>query len=60
MSEEDLLADDLELIMADKRYEVISRIVSKAVEKERTGYTVTDMLDRVFLNKWLGIPIFFF
>jgi len=60
LSEEDLLADDLELIMADKRYEVISRIVSKAVEKERTGYTVTDMLDRVFLNKWLGIPIFFF
>jgi len=58
LSEEDLLADDLELIMADKRYEVISRIVSKAVEKERTGYTVTDMLDRVFLNKWLGIPIF--
>jgi ferrous iron transport protein B len=58
MSRKDYSTEDIEFVMADKRYEKISDIVSQTVKKEKVGYTLTDLLDRVFLNKWLGIPIF--
>jgi ferrous iron transport protein B len=45
--------------MAQKRYEKIAEIVDLAVKREAEPVrTYTDMLDRVFLHKHLGIPIF--
>lgn len=51
--------DDAETPIADARYGFISGLIKDvlkkpAVEKE----TATDRIDRIILNRWLGIPIF--
>ncbi len=52
-------SEDLSSVFAQRRYEKIASIVDAAVSKDQTEiYTLTDMLDQVFLNKYLGIPIF--
>jgi len=52
-------ADDMSVVLAQKRYERIAEIMDLAVKKDaKSVLTYTDMLDRVFLNKYLGIPIF--
>ena len=52
-------AEDLSVVLAQKRYERISEIIGLTVKKEGESVrTYTDMLDRVFLNRYLGIPIF--
>ena len=49
---------DLEVLLADKRYEVIGGIVEKAVRKGKVEYTFSDLIDKAVLDKVLGIPIF--
>jgi len=52
-------SEDLSVVLAQKRYERISEIIGSTVKKDGGSVrTYTDMLDRVFLNKYLGIPIF--
>ena len=53
-----LFMEDPELGLADERYQVISEIVEKSVKKSKARWTISDKLDKVFLDKWLGIPIF--
>ena len=53
-----LSKDDLEVLLADKRYELISKVVNASVVKGERKWTLSDMLDKVFLDKYLGIPIF--
>ncbi len=48
---------DLEEVIATERYDFISSI-KKDVAKEKKGITLTDKLDKIFLNKWLAFPIF--
>ncbi len=50
--------DDLEVLLADKRYELISKVVNASVVKGERKWTLSDMLDKVYLDKYLGIPIF--
>ncbi|MEN3036542.1 MAG: ferrous iron transport protein B [Candidatus Methanosuratincola petrocarbonis] len=46
-------------IIAQRRYEKIASIIDCTVKKDAPeAATLTDMLDQVFLNKYLGIPIF--
>jgi len=52
------LGDDPEIILADERYTVISEIMQKSLKRGKRKWTTSDMLDEVFLDKWLGIPIF--
>ncbi|KGG80914.1 iron transporter FeoB [Caloranaerobacter azorensis H53214] len=53
------LLDDYESIIADKKYQFITEIVSKAVNKPKDEkLTTSDKIDKVLTNKWLGIPIF--
>ncbi|MCW7071304.1 MAG: ferrous iron transport protein B [Methanophagales archaeon] len=53
------LGEDPEVILAERRYEAIGKILETAVRKEAEKKTTfTDMLDHVFLHKLLGIPIF--
>nr|HDO80937.1 ferrous iron transport protein B [Candidatus Bathyarchaeota archaeon] len=52
------LGDDPEVVLAEKRYEIIGSILSKALEREEKPVTFSDLIDRVLLNKYLGIPIF--
>ena len=46
-------------IMADKRYSYIRGALQGAVKKDNIrAFNFTEAADVVFLNKWLGIPIF--
>ena len=49
---------DLEEIIATERYKFIERIKSKVVKQSKGKETISDKLDKVFLNKWLAFPIF--
>ncbi|NYN35326.1 ferrous iron transport protein B, partial [Salmonella enterica subsp. enterica serovar Typhimurium] len=53
--------EDPELVIADARYQSIARICdivgnSQQAEPNR----LTQVLDKVILNRWLGVPIFLF
>ncbi len=51
--------DDAETLIADARYGFISGLLKDVLEKpaiERV--TATDRIDRLMLNRWLGIPLF--
>ena len=51
--------DDLDVLLAERRYEIISSILQECVQEAMGEIkTFSDMLDHVFLHKWLGIPIF--
>lgn len=50
---------DLDIAVADARYQFVAGLVERCVKHEGTiGATITDKIDRVVLNRWLGIPIF--
>lgn len=52
-------AMDYELEIVDRRYDFIGNIVRKSVEKpNETLVTLTDKIDKVITNKYLGLPIF--
>ncbi len=48
---------DLEEVIATERYDFISKTRSEVFKKDNKK-TITDKLDKIFLNKWLAIPIF--
>lgn len=53
------LAEEIDILLADSRYELISRLTQEAVKKaSRIGKTLSDKIDGVVLNRALGIPIF--
>ncbi len=53
----EILGEDPEVFFAESRYEFISKILPKVLKGEKP-LTLSDLLDRVFLNKYVGIPIF--
>lgn len=53
------LEDDMESLIADKKYNYISKIINKSVKKPKERVlTLSDKVDQVVTNKWLGLPIF--
>ncbi len=52
-----VLGDEPDVALAEKRYEWISSILPQVLKGIRP-VTLSDMLDKVFLDKHLGIPIF--
>ncbi|MDD6154432.1 MAG: ferrous iron transport protein B [Eubacteriales bacterium] len=52
--------DDSESIITNERYEYIGGIVAKAVKKhgEKHAMTLSDRVDRIVTNRFLGLPIF--
>ncbi|MGX7419873.1 ferrous iron transport protein B [Carnobacterium gallinarum] len=53
------LDDDGESIITCERYERITEIVATVQKKKATGHsTVSDKIDRVVTNRFLGLPIF--
>lgn len=49
---------DSEQLIADQRYRHIVRIKNECSTHVEKGETITDKLDRIFLHKYLGLPIF--
>ena len=53
------LEDDMESLIADKKYGYISKVVNKSVKRPKEKLlTTSDKIDKVVTNKWLGLPIF--
>ncbi len=52
------IAIDPQLLLADKRYEIIGNILCEVYEPGQAKWILSDMLDRVLLHKYLGLPIF--
>ncbi len=50
--------EDVEFDLAGERYEKIGKIIKATYTRDEDVLTVSDILDKVFLNKYLGIPIF--
>ncbi len=53
------LAEEADIILADSRYGFINELTGETVKKgTRIRKTVSDRIDRIVLNRALGIPIF--
>lgn len=52
------LEKEMDEVIANERYEYICDIKNKCVDMSNKKESVTDKLDKVFLNKWLALPIF--
>ncbi len=50
--------EEIEVEMAERRYEVIDAILGQAYVRCQLETTPADYIDRVLTHKWLGIPIF--
>ncbi len=55
---EEILGDAPDVVLADYRYGYIKSIVEKIVKRTDSGIKVTETIDKVVLNRFLGIPIF--
>lgn len=53
------LKEDSETIIISQRYEKIGEMIQAASVKGKTKRKVSDSIDRVLTNRWLGLPIFF-
>lgn len=49
---------DIEQIIANQRYDYIVRVKRQSVVQTKQKESITDKLDKIFLNKWAAIPIF--
>ncbi len=49
---------DMESIVTDERYGFIQKLVKTTVKKPNTKMTVSDKIDRIVTNRFLGLPIF--
>ena len=53
------LDDDAESIITGERYVYIASVVRSCYKKKKQGsLTVSDKIDKVVTNRWLGLPIF--
>jgi ferrous iron transport protein B len=53
------LEDEIDIVTADARYGFIGGVVKRAVtHRDRLARTRSDQIDRIVLNRVLGIPIF--
>lgn len=51
---------DIETVIATARYDFIESVKAKSFVRLHHGDLTTERLDRIFLNKWLALPIFGF
>ena len=56
---ETALGDDIDISLADARYGFVNEVVDGAVKRKgEVKRSISDKIDRVVLNRMLGIPIF--
>jgi|LAHS01.1.fsa_nt_gb ferrous iron transport protein B len=49
---------DAEQIIADQRYDFVTKVKGDCCTEKEMPESLTDKLDKVFLNKWAAIPLF--
>jgi ferrous iron transport protein B len=49
---------DSEQIVADQRYDFVTKVKNVCYVEKVMPESITDKLDKIFLNKWLSLPIF--
>lgn len=53
--------NDVDIAISDARYQFVAQVAEKAIHRfGEVSSTLTDRIDRVVLNRWLGLPIFLF
>ncbi|EKD06854.1 MULTISPECIES: Fe(2+) transporter permease subunit FeoB [Limnospira] len=53
------LGEDIDIIIADSRYSFVRQLLlGVAQTNSKAGANISDQIDLVVLNRWLGIPIF--
>ncbi len=57
-TELDFESFDPQILLADERYEVIGNILCEVYEPGQGKWILSDMLDRVLLHRYLGLPVF--
>ena len=55
---EESVGYDIEQIIANERYNYIQKTISNCVFQTKKKQSISEKLDKVFLNKWASIPIF--
>ncbi|MEN6297462.1 MAG: Fe(2+) transporter permease subunit FeoB [Rectinema sp.] len=55
---EKLLKDSADVALAEARYAFIQMVASKSLKHAGHKRTATEVIDKVVLNRWLGIPVF--
>ncbi|MGI6182236.1 MAG: ferrous iron transport protein B, partial [Agathobaculum sp.] len=55
---EDALDDDAESIITDARYQYITEMVQRCVQKKPAAASASDKIDRIVTNRVLALPIF--
>ena len=56
---EEALGDDIDIAVADARYGFVNAVAERVVRRKgRVSRSVSDRIDRIVLNRWLGIPVF--
>ncbi len=56
---EEELDDDAESIIINERYVYIESVIKKSYKKANEGkLSISDKIDKVVTNRWLGLPIF--
>ncbi len=60
---EEKIGEDVESYIVERRYGFISGLVKECTEKVlaiEEKLSISDRIDRIVLNRWIGIPIFLF
>ena len=50
--------DDIESIITNERYEYIAKLLDGVLVRSGKTETISDKIDRIVTNRWLGLPIF--
>lgn len=56
---EEKMDDDAESILTNERYALVSKFIQASYQKKNAGgLTISDKIDKIVTNRWLGLPIF--
>jgi ferrous iron transport protein B len=49
---------DLDITLPDQRFQYVQSILANSLQREEDQETISDRLDKIFANRYLGLPIF--
>lgn len=55
---EKIYKKDIDQVIASEKYEFISKVKNRCLSGSESAENLTNKLDKIFLNRWLAIPIF--